>query len=426
MFPRGIPVRSLWLGLGVIAVAVALVLVAFRSHLGLPGQSFTTAMVAADQLDNLREGSQVNLDGVRVGQVRGVEYADGRALVRLQLDPDVELYRDTTAAIRNRSPLGQKILDLRSGTSEAGLLGDDVLPAEQVATVTELDTALSALDTETRDALGSTLRELGAGTVGRGPDLNDLLGAGPSLLDDVGTVSETLAADEADLAALLDAAGLLVGRFEGREPELNALVVDAERVLRSLATDGGAPLDVALEQLPRTVDHARSALADLETLAVAGDDALTELRTGSRALGTATPDLRSVLRDAPDTFTRLDRVTPPAEKAVRHLLPAVEDLRPLAPRIERALRDGRPPIEHLGPYADDIPRWFTNLAAALAHGDETGNYARIQGVATPEILSGLLGTDVFLAPMQELYICSDPYPAPGATYDQRADAECRS
>jgi len=198
MFRRGMPINPRIIGTVLVTTFLVALGFAFVSHAGLPGRHYTYASAAfAEVPASLRAGSDVRVDGVRIGQVHSVSYKDDEARVELQLPGGTKVYRDATAKVRNRSALGQKYVDMTLGTAGAGLLGDAVIDKSHTVSLVELDQVLDALDAPTRAALASAVRELGGGIGAHGQDLNDMLAASPDLLADLGTTASALYSEPA-------------------------------------------------------------------------------------------------------------------------------------------------------------------------------------------------------------------------------------
>jgi phospholipid/cholesterol/gamma-HCH transport system substrate-binding protein len=132
------------LGLGVIVGVLALLwLAANAATLGSdPGQRFTLRL---DDAAGVTADSTVKLAGVEVGRVERIEAVDGRAVVTLVVDAEVEVHADASAGPRARSLLGAKYLELRPGSPDAPRLGEgEEIPGSWTAF--EVDEALNALE----------------------------------------------------------------------------------------------------------------------------------------------------------------------------------------------------------------------------------------------------------------------------------------
>jgi phospholipid/cholesterol/gamma-HCH transport system substrate-binding protein len=408
MFRRSLPVSPTLIGGVVFAVLFGALAFAFVSHQGIPGRQYSYVTAAFEELPaSLRQGNDVRVSGVRVGQVDGVDYEGGEARVRMQLPGGFAVHRDATARIRSRSSLGQKFVEIDPGTTRSGPLGDSVISREHTQSLVELDQVLDALDPVTRAALASTVQVLGAGAGGRGQDLNDLLASAPGLLHDLGTTAGALSAEQARLVVFLAASERLAGRFAGREGQLEALTDQLGTTLAALATDRGQPLRESLERLPSTLDAARPALDDLAAAASTLRAGVHDFAPAAEALGTATPDLRAALRETSPVLGRtvpVDDLTVPAFAA---LTGTMTDARPLAPALRRTAGVAAPLLDALAPYAAELNLVFANARDALSGGDANGHYLRILGIlAGAENYTGAV-------PVDNPAVNRNPYPAPG-------------
>ena len=409
MLRKGVPLVGKVMS-SIFALAfVGLIVFATQAQRGLPGRKYTYVTAAFAELPpSLRKADAVRVQGVGKGVVSKIFFEDGHARVELQLPGDFVAYRDATARIRSRSLLGQRYVQIDPGTPAAGPLGDAVIPVERTGSTTELDQILDALDPPTRAALSSTLRELGGGIGGRGPDLADFLAAAPELLADLGTTSGALASEEADLAGLLRVADRLAGRFAGREATVERLVGQVATTLSALHADGA--LGESLKRLPATLDALAPAVSDLGSTAAALRPALSELRPGAAALGAATPDLRGTLREAPPVLRKIPGVAEPATPAVAGLTAALKDARPLAPALRHTLSSAASLLSTLAPYAPELNSLLSRLEEVFRDRDVRGNYWKVTLVNDPATQTPGAPPDV----------SRNPYPAPGqAAHDRR-------
>jgi phospholipid/cholesterol/gamma-HCH transport system substrate-binding protein len=76
-----------------------------------------------DDVTGLLPGDQVKVAGAPVGRVSSIKVKNGRAEVRMEVDKGVRLPADSTAAVRWRNLIGQRMIYLEPGRSRA-LLGD--------------------------------------------------------------------------------------------------------------------------------------------------------------------------------------------------------------------------------------------------------------------------------------------------------------
>ncbi|MBA0126499.1 MCE family protein [Haloechinothrix sp. YIM 98757] len=405
--------RSLALGTVAILLLVGSAFFAVNAQHGMPGTTELSVRAAFSDVGSLRVGDDVRISGVRVGRVAGIEVGDQRALVDLALTDVDTVYRNAeaaTASVGARSSLGQRYVSLNPGTPDAGELGDDeVLEAAETAGAQELTELFDVFDEPTRDALGSSLREVGGGMAGHSADVHDALQALPAALPDIAAISRSLTADGgSDTVAMLSAADSLSARFAENHRQLADLTAQLDETLAALAVDKGQPLARTLESAPGTMRAARSALSALDGPLADTEHAMAALRPGATALAEATPDVRGVLRESRQPLGTLPGVAEQAEPAVEDLTGVFADARPVAPQLTSAVSDLRDPLQVLEPYAPQVPGWFTGMKRVLSDGDQNGNWLRFAIVGEAQSVSG--AADPVL---EDPTVARDPYPEPG-------------
>lgn len=90
------------------------------------GSETKTIDVAFDSVAGLDEKSTVRVAGVRVGKVSAIRLTpDGRALVTLEVDDDIQLREDATARVANLGLLGEKYIEIDPGSPGAPVLDAD-------------------------------------------------------------------------------------------------------------------------------------------------------------------------------------------------------------------------------------------------------------------------------------------------------------
>jgi len=88
--------------------------------LSLAPQGGFTLYATFDDIGGLSTRAPVRISGVRVGTVDSIDLdGDLRARVKLDLDPDIELSVDSSAAIRTAGLLGDQFIALEPGAEDA-------------------------------------------------------------------------------------------------------------------------------------------------------------------------------------------------------------------------------------------------------------------------------------------------------------------
>jgi phospholipid/cholesterol/gamma-HCH transport system substrate-binding protein len=402
-------------GLLVLVLLAGVLYVTFKAQTGMPFAKTTEVQALVSNVHSLRANDLVRQNSKRVGRVSDVEYQDGAALVTMVLDGDYKVYSDAHAAVWDLSALATKFVELDPGTPSAGALGSRPIPISQTEPSADLYELLDVLDPTTRTAATSTLREVGGGLAGHADDLHAFLDAAPSVLNDVGTVSQSLAAPDADLPGLLEDVDTLSSRFRGREQELQQLVGQSATTLTALRVDSGEPLRQTLQRLPDTLAHTERAMSRLQTPLANTGRAMRALEPGAVALGRSETDLRGFLRDSVPVARKVAPVAHLASPAIEKLTTMLFHARALAPRIQAAISYLRAPLSFLAPYAPEMASLFLRGRSFVSQGPEPGvRYARLgvtPGVNT--LTGGLIASGDQSLPQNQ-------YPKPGEAENDRA------
>ncbi len=232
-----------------------------------------------DHAGGVTEGAVVSVAGVDVGSVGRIWVQDDKAWMELVIDEDLTLQRDTIAAIRARSVLGEKYVQLLPGDASGPPLGDG-----EVIAVTEGQLEID----EMVNSMGPLLEAVDA----------DQLGGALAVL------SEAVAKDPDRVHRMLD---------------------DSEALLHNLR--------LASEQAPQLVTEGRQAVADLRRLAAdtqpmieQGQQLLARLEQASEPLARASEDApalleesRQAVSDARDLLAKLEGSSDQLEQVLNNL-----------------------------------------------------------------------------------------------------------
>jgi phospholipid/cholesterol/gamma-HCH transport system substrate-binding protein len=409
--------RSIALGAALIVVFAVALFVALDAANGLPGTSGTVVNAAFSNVNGLYTGNDVRIAGIWVGRVKAIDLRHGQALVTIDLDSHLPVYRDASATIADQSPLGEEYVDLNPGHSSAGAMtADGTIPESRTTAAQNLADLLQVLDAPTRNALGSTVRQVGDGLASHVQDLHDAGAALPAELPDLGAISRALSANSgAGTTELLHAANSLASSFMGRQQQIAALLGKLNTTFAAVDVNDGKPLASTIDQAPAALSNTRGALDSLQSPLVNAQQALTSLRPGAVALGQATPDLRGVLREGVGPMERLTGVDEQAVPAVTSLTTTMQDARPIAPLLSQALGTATYPLAVISPYAPDISLFFTYFSSAMQYGDAAGHFLRIYPPITSQAVTGLL-------PIQDPTSSYDAYAPPGVAYKEKQTA----
>ena len=283
------------------------------------------------------QGQTVNVSGVEVGTVGGVQLEGGVAQVTLQIQQRyAPIYRDATLLLRPRTPLKDMFVALDPGTPAAGALpSGGLLPASQTNPDVSVDEVLRGLDGDTRTYLELLLAAGGEALPGRAAadDLRGALKRFDPLAVDTRAVAGALAARRANLSHLIHSLSLIAGSLGGVDVKLGQLIQAADQGFRATAAQD-ANLRAALAALPPTLGQAQSAFGRVSALAGELGPALGGLQPFARGLAPSLAASERFFRATTGVIEhKLRPFAPAVEPIVRELEPATLGLAVAVPQL---------------------------------------------------------------------------------------------
>ena len=338
----------------VVNVAVFL---SYNANRGLPFVPTKQLLIELPNGGNLLPGNEVREGGFRIGVVSkmtALPLREGKvgALATLKLDQKrADIPVDSAVAIRPRSVLGLKYVEITRGDSKKMFADGDTLPVGRASIPVELDEFYGIFDAKTRAGARRNLRGFGTALATRGDDLNTTIATLPSFLTHLEPVARNLASPETDLRG-----------FFGELGDFTRVVAPvADRYARGFAR--GADTFEAWSRHPRalrdtisksvpTMDAAiRSFRVQRPFLAEFRDFSVSLERAAGR-LPTTLPRIVPALEAGTPVLTRSPEINEP----LRDTFASLEDLMG-APSTGTALRGLtatvgtlNPTVKFLGPY----------------------------------------------------------------------------
>ncbi|RWA19682.1 hypothetical protein MELE44368_20285 [Mycolicibacterium elephantis DSM 44368] len=182
----------------------------------------------------LRPDSPVEVAGLRVGQVSSIALDGDRVFVRFDVDKDVEVGERTEAAIKTKTVLGAKFIEVtpRGGGRQSGPipLERTTSPYQLADALGDLSTTISGLDTEELSASLATLAETFSDTP---PDLR-------AAVQGVSRFADTLAERDQQLRSLLSNLSTVTGVLSERTEQIAGLIADTNVMLAQLRMQSSA------------------------------------------------------------------------------------------------------------------------------------------------------------------------------------------
>ncbi|MCV7299485.1 MCE family protein [Mycobacterium barrassiae] len=182
----------------------------------------------------LNSGAGVEVSGFVVGNVSSIELDETGVLVKFTIDSDVRLGDRTEAAIKTKSLLGAKIVDVTprgSGALDGPIpLDRTVSPYQLPDALGDLATTISGLNT---DQLSDSLATLANTFSGTPPALQDAVAG-------VARFAQVLDTRDTQLRKLLDNAAQATDVLAKRTDHIVSLVKDTNALLAALRTQSAA------------------------------------------------------------------------------------------------------------------------------------------------------------------------------------------
>lgn len=196
-----------------------------------PGRDYTAYFADAG---GLLSGASVEVSGYATGKVSDIEVEGDRVLVSFRINGDVRLGDRTEAAVKTKSLLGTKVLEvipLGGGELDGTIpLERTVSPYQLADSLGDLAITVSGLDTNQLSDSLSTLSQTFSGTA---PDLKEAV-------EGVARFSESLNDRDAQLRNLLDNAAKATTVLAKRSEQIAGLVANTNALLAQLRTQSAA------------------------------------------------------------------------------------------------------------------------------------------------------------------------------------------
>jgi phospholipid/cholesterol/gamma-HCH transport system substrate-binding protein len=206
----------------------------------------------------LQAKSDVKIHGVTIGAVKFVQLVNGRALVKMEIDRNQQVPKDSVAAIKPKTLFGEKFVDITPASTTAELSGPFLHDGQYIAKTvptrgTELEDVLAAaypilskIDPAQLTTILDTLAQAGQG---EGPAISRQLGNFQQLADvaashdldtqqllsDFSLLSASVANDSPNLVALAKSLNIVLPQVNTRGDEITTILGNLSRVSNDTA-----------------------------------------------------------------------------------------------------------------------------------------------------------------------------------------------
>ena len=279
------------LGAVVVGVIVVFVWLTFSFGGGAP-RNAKPYVFLFDSALGLSIDNTVAIAGVRIGVVDEISVEGRTAKVTVLVTPEIVLHQDARAAVRQKTLLGEKFVDINPGTDATAVLAAGSVVTNNEPTI----------------------------------DIDKIMRDASVLLEQLNRITPPIeqAVTMLDSALREESGSALVGEAAGTLTELRTLVREATSLVHSSSDDVAALLRMARSKGPPLLDR-------LDSVASHADDLLAvidpkSIKTATDLIGPAadnigriTTDAKTAMGDVRDAAKRLDGVLARIDLALQRL-----------------------------------------------------------------------------------------------------------
>jgi virulence factor Mce-like protein len=392
----GVASSPIIVGAVTVLVIFVAVFLAYNANNGLPFVSTYNLKALVPNADALVKGNEVRIGGVRVGIVKSVvpvQLGNGNvaAELSLSLDKNTEpLPVDTSLTVRPKSALGLKFLQVTPGSSGKGFEAGETIPlAAYHPEPVDIDQFFDMFDKPTREAIRQNLAGFGNALAGRGPQLNEAIGALRQLAVHGQPVLRTIVEPSTDFAGFWRALEDLSATVAPVAQEQASLFVALDRTFAAFARVSRPFIQETIEKSPPTETAVNADLPQLRPFLNDTARFFTALQPGAKALAETSPVIAESLHagvPALNTSPVLNaQLQPTAEALVAFQeAPGVFNGLDLLTDTNRLLKPSLSFIAPAQTTCNYLSLTFRQIASAGSQGNGLGNWLQFISFMPPE------------------------------------------
>ncbi|MBO0767179.1 MAG: MCE family protein [Solirubrobacterales bacterium] len=252
-------------------------------------------------------GEPVDVSGVKVGQITGVQLHAGTGRLQLEIDKGKgvdHLYNDAYAVVTPNTALGDMYVDIFPGRKKAGVMPPGgTIHVSDTTSPTQSDQLLDNLDLDTRSWFTSLITALTGGVKGRGSCATTATtGCIKQLLQTLGptasqarTISDLLSKRRNQIADLNHNLGKMTAQISTDDGQIGQVIDAANTTVQAVASQD-SQLQSAIRLLPGTLSTARTTFSNLTNFANQLGPTATSLEPLAHNLPTTLGDLKTLVK----------------------------------------------------------------------------------------------------------------------------------
>jgi phospholipid/cholesterol/gamma-HCH transport system substrate-binding protein len=292
------------------------------------------------------QGQAVDIAGIQVGDITGVDLEDGRAVVDMEVENQYAslIHEDASLLLRPKTGLQDMVIEVDTGTSEGRVEEGSTIPLASTLPNVNPDEILASLDADTQNFLVLLLAGAGEGLKGRGTQLSAALRRFEPTARDIARINSGLAIRRESVRRAIHNFGVLSAELGENDQQLAEFVDSSNAVLSSFA-DQEASVRATLQELPPALRETNGALGSANRFALAAKPALRDLLPGARALAPALRKVRPFLTNT--------------------VAPIRDQIRPFTVQVRDPIHNIRLASKALGDGTPGLNTGFTRLNQGL-------------------------------------------------------------
>jgi ABC-type transporter Mla subunit MlaD len=399
----GIAVSPVLVGAVTVLVIIVAVFLAYNANNGLPFVSTYDLKARVPNADALVKANEVRIGGARVGVVKSVvpvqlKNGEVEAELTLSLDKSAEpIPKGSTLLIRPKSPLGLKYLQITTSTSGEPLKAGETIPVRYAKPEPgDIDRFFDMFNAPTRKANQRTLAGFGNALAGRGPQLNEAIGALRGLVEQGEPAAANLAAPSTNFAGFWRALEALSATVAPVAQEQASMFNVLDQTFTAFANVSRPYIQETIEKGPPTLETVNAGLPKIDPFLHDTARFFTALRPGAKALEETSPIIAASLHAGVPALN----ATPVLNN---QLLPTAEALLKfqqsegvftglgLLTDLNKNLKE---PLQFIVPAQTKCfygTLLFSNLASSNSQGNQYGKWLNVVGFQPVEGPNGLGG-----------------------------------
>jgi virulence factor Mce-like protein len=392
----GVASSPILVGAVTVLVVIVAVFLAYNANNGLPFVSTYNLKARVPNADALVKGNEVRIGGVRVGVVKKVvpihlENGEVAAELSLSLDKSAEpLPVDSTITVRPKSALGLKFLQVTPGNSKKGFAEGETIPVTAAhPEPVDIDQFFDMFDKKTRQAIRQNLAGFGNALAGRGPAINEAIGALRRFAVDSQPALRTIVEPSTDFAGFWRALEDLSATVAPVAETQASMFVALDRTFAAFARVARPFIQETIEKSPGTLTEVNGDLPAIDPFLRDTGRFFTALRPGVKALAETSPVIAESLHAGVPAL----KASPVLNAQLQPTAEALVDFQE-APGVFTGLelltdtnRLLKPSLTYIVPSQTVCTYWtltFKEIANAASQGNSNGNWLQFISFAPPE------------------------------------------